>query len=344
MIKTLLITSVLLFSINSFASANTQGYAWSESVGWFDLSNVVITDTNVAGHAYNDNTGFLSFADGTSVTNSNGTLSGFAWSESVGWFDFSNVTISNGTLTGYAYNDNTGFLSFVDGTSVTTTWTGPSASSGPSSASSRGGGGHSTTEIYASCQISDTTIKVGEEINIDIDIEVKRKGSKEPYTFKWSKILEGSNSKTTHTFTTAGEYIIQGQVSAVYSTKTVTCDTVTVSDKLSSETTDTFKDIISKYKDFLTKLRNLVIKLPANVVLLLDTKSSSSTTYFTRDLELRSTGPSVTSLQNLLIAKGYAIPAGATGYFGEQTRDALIKLQQDNNISPAIEYFGPFTR
>lgn len=116
-IKTLVLLLVFT-ALPAFASANTQGHAWSESVGWFDFSQAVVSNTGLTGHAYNDNTGWLVLSH---ITNSGGTLSGHAWSESVGWFDFSNVSISSGTFTGYAYNDNTGFLNFTDGT-VTTTW------------------------------------------------------------------------------------------------------------------------------------------------------------------------------------------------------------------------------
>jgi hypothetical protein len=99
-------------------SANTTGYAWSESVGYFDFSNTVVTNSNLTGYAYNDNTGWL-VLDG--VLNNNGTLSGYAWSESLGYFDFSNVYIEDNQLQGYAYNDNTGWLNFTD-TTVSTTW------------------------------------------------------------------------------------------------------------------------------------------------------------------------------------------------------------------------------
>lgn len=112
----------ILFSFASPAFANTTGYAWSESLGWFDFSNVIVTDTEVTGYAYNDNTGWLSFEDDTTVTNTDGTLGGYAWSESLGWFDFSNVYIEDNVFGGYAYNDNTGWLSFEDDTTVATTW------------------------------------------------------------------------------------------------------------------------------------------------------------------------------------------------------------------------------
>ena len=65
---------------------------------------------------------------------------------------------------------------------------------------------------------------------------------------------------------------------------------------------------------------------------------------FTRDLYLGLEGDDVTQLQQLLINQNYNIPSGATGFFGRETRTALIQFQQDNNINPAIGYFGPVTR
>jgi peptidoglycan hydrolase-like protein with peptidoglycan-binding domain len=65
---------------------------------------------------------------------------------------------------------------------------------------------------------------------------------------------------------------------------------------------------------------------------------------FTRDLTIGSKGSDVTALQTWLIAKGYSVPAGATGYFGSQTKAALSAYQAANAISPAVGYFGPITR
>lgn len=114
--KTLLTLTLLLALTTPALASNTTGYAWSESVGYFDFSNATLSDTTLTGFAYNDNTGWLNL-DG--VTNTNGTLTGYAWSESLGFFDFSHVYLDNGTLKGYAYNDNTGYLIF----NVTTTYT-----------------------------------------------------------------------------------------------------------------------------------------------------------------------------------------------------------------------------
>lgn len=65
---------------------------------------------------------------------------------------------------------------------------------------------------------------------------------------------------------------------------------------------------------------------------------------FTVDLTAGRIGSDVTRLQQLMISKGHSIPAGATGYFGEQTRKAVASYQRSENITPAVGYFGPVTR
>ncbi|HEX2792619.1 MAG TPA: peptidoglycan-binding domain-containing protein, partial [Candidatus Paceibacterota bacterium] len=67
-------------------------------------------------------------------------------------------------------------------------------------------------------------------------------------------------------------------------------------------------------------------------------------TSFTRDLTIGSSGADVTRLQQFLISRGHAIPAGATGYFGVQTRAAVAAYQSANAIAPTAGYFGPLTR
>ncbi len=63
-----------------------------------------------------------------------------------------------------------------------------------------------------------------------------------------------------------------------------------------------------------------------------------------RDLQYGDEGEDVRALQTLLMNQGYAIPPGATSYFLDYTRTALIAYQTANSISPAAGYFGPATR
>jgi peptidoglycan hydrolase-like protein with peptidoglycan-binding domain len=54
-------------------------------------------------------------------------------------------------------------------------------------------------------------------------------------------------------------------------------------------------------------------------------------------------GADVTCLQAGLIAAGYSIPAGATGFYGEQTEAAVTEWQGANGL-PATGYFGALSR
>lgn len=80
----------------------------------------------------------------------------------------------------------------------------------------------------------------------------------------------------------------------------------------------------------------------------LNSSSTTTTTSggytFNANLTIGSKGADVTALQNMLISKGFSIPAGATGYFGAQTKAAVIAWQTSAGITPAAGYFGPISR
>lgn len=252
---------MLFISIPSLA-ANTTGYAWSESVGWFDFSNVTVTNTTVTGHGYNDNTGWL-VLDG--VTNTNGTLSGYAWSESVGYFNFASTTIQNGVFKGYAYNDNTGWLSFETGTSVATSWAPavptPTQSAGGAyygGGSSGGGGGFSSIPLSLQTPATQPTVNT-------------------------PSIIPNITAPTNNTQTNQQTITTTGNI--------------------------------------------------------------------TRDLKQNTRGNDVKILQQFLNQQGFTISnkgAGSPGlestFFGNQTKQALIKFQIKNNIRPVSGYFGPITK
>ncbi len=71
---------------------------------------------------------------------------------------------------------------------------------------------------------------------------------------------------------------------------------------------------------------------------------------FTRDLKKGMKGSDVEALQKFLIEKNIGVAAqelakmGATGYFGEYTKRAVIELQLFLDIQPSAGYFGPITR
>ena len=72
--------------------------------------------------------------------------------------------------------------------------------------------------------------------------------------------------------------------------------------------------------------------------------TTGSSVAFTKDLTIGSSGAEVTALQTALIAKGYAIAAGATGYFGAQTKAAVSAWQTAAGVTPAAGYFGAKSR
>ncbi len=74
------------------------------------------------------------------------------------------------------------------------------------------------------------------------------------------------------------------------------------------------------------------------------TTSTGAACSFSKNLTIGSTGMEVTCLQQALIAGGFTIPAGATGYFGSQTRTAVASWQSSKNIAPAVGYFGAISR
>jgi hypothetical protein len=73
------------------------------------------------------------------------------------------------------------------------------------------------------------------------------------------------------------------------------------------------------------------------------TTTTTSCSIGTDALSIGSTGAEVTCLQQALIADGYSIPAGATGYFGTETQAAVAAWQKAAGVSPAAGYFGPIS-
>ncbi len=83
--------------------------------------------------------------------------------------------------------------------------------------------------------------------------------------------------------------------------------------------------------------------LTASTVAILAFAVVASAATFSANLTVGSKGADVTALQTALIAGGYSIPAGATGYFGSQTKSAVQKYQAAKGI-PATGFVGPLTR
>lgn len=96
--------------------------------------------------------------------------------------------------------------------------------------------------------------------------------------------------------------------------------------------------------DTVSDLQAQIAALQAQLSALSSSSSSTGSCAFNTDLTMGAKGADVTALQNWLIKAGYSIPAGATGYFGSQTKAAVAAYQAAKGISPAVGYFGPMTR
>ncbi|MDM8544152.1 hypothetical protein QUF90_24005 [Desulfococcaceae bacterium HSG9] len=100
-----------------------EGYAWSESLGWFRLGthtvggahtygNSTATDYgvnhdgagNLSGYAWSANAGWINFSPtdgGVTIDTATGSFDGYAWSESAGWIHFKNTSPAYNVVTAY---------------------------------------------------------------------------------------------------------------------------------------------------------------------------------------------------------------------------------------------------
>ena len=100
--------------------AATNGYAWSNNIGWINFGcpncNVAVSGTTIIGYAWNDNYGWINLNPPTSgVKNSaTGALSGSAWGSNIGWVNFSGASINcSKKIIGTATGDIVGTVNFV---------------------------------------------------------------------------------------------------------------------------------------------------------------------------------------------------------------------------------------
>ena len=98
-------------------------------------------------------------------------------------------------------------------------------------------------------------------------------------------------------------------------------------------------DLQTTINDLLAQVADLQAQLGDDTT----TTTSADCASVAAPLTMGSMGAGVTALQNRLIADGQAIAAGATGYFGAQTKAALAGWQAAHNVAPAVGYYGPLT-
>lgn len=130
----------------------------------------------------------------------------------------------------------------------------------------------------------------------------------------------------------------------------------TSTDKSSAPVSEAKSSVSPLIKDLVAQLRTLIAALeaaggsvsPATKAMVealanAEPTVPAATGGFGRDLEVGASGADVTALQELLIGQGYSIPAGATGFFGGQTKTAVMEYQKKNGL-PSTGFFGPKTR
>jgi len=86
---------ILLSAKSALASGNVEGWAWSENIGWISLNS---TNCDADGDGFSDGivpgcppAGTPIPDYGVNLDLSNGKLSGYAWSENIGWIKFDPV-------------------------------------------------------------------------------------------------------------------------------------------------------------------------------------------------------------------------------------------------------------
>ena len=160
MINKSLVTLIILFisllflsSGSVFASSSNgslSGYAFGNNTGWINFGcsqcGVQVTDSGLTGYGWSDNYGWIKLNPTNSgvANNNEGTLSGKAWGEGIGWINFSGVAIgSSGAFSGTASVDSGGTINFsCTNCSVATDWRSLSSRTPPPSGGGGSGGGN----------------------------------------------------------------------------------------------------------------------------------------------------------------------------------------------------------
>ena len=137
-------------------------------------------------------------------------------------------------------------------------------------------------------------------------------------------------------FTTQAQAAVTGSTGSTGSTNAP-------SSGLTSEQIQAILSLLISFDADQSVIDNVRITLNGGTPVLTGTTSAPACS-FTKDLTLKSSGSDVTCLQKALIAGGYSIPAGATGYFGNQTKAAVSMWQTAVGVSPTAGYFGSISR
>ncbi len=140
-VSALALTAAALAGSSGIDPANK--FSWGENIGWMNWadddggSGVTLASNHMTGLVWCENVGHLNVGNGggpyanTLGTNfgvnidTDGTLSGYAWGENIGWVNFATPTLGpdrarfdsvSGRLRGYAWGENVGWINLDDAT------------------------------------------------------------------------------------------------------------------------------------------------------------------------------------------------------------------------------------
>jgi len=272
-----------------------------------------ITHAATSGYAWSENVGWIDFS-GTAgaVTVTDSTLSGYAYGENIGWIVLTGVTNSGGTLSGYAWGENVGWIDFA-----------PTA------------GGvviNTSTGVFSGYAYGEN---IG-WINFDTGaIAVTTSWRPPTVTLPVSPPSTSSHSSSGGRASTA-TLIALGLLPANTPTNPPVpgCPSGMVCrPKVSTPSTTPSFTAPALQHDSVGQAPIITPKT------------------FTRTLTVGDKGNDVKILQQYLNTHGFIIsnsgagsPGNETTTFGGLTRQALIKFQKDSGIRPAVGLFGPVTR
>jgi len=379
---------ICLILPNFVFASNTNGtidptykYAWSENIGWInfgcDYCDVHITDSGMTGYAWSANYGWINLAPDTSGVNNNGegTLLGQAWGENIGWINFSGVTIdSSGDFSGYASGDITGQISFncsnTDscGSSdfkLKTDWR-PASTRNSSSDNSNGGG--YTPPPSTGNGITDASIGISQTKSGYV-VDTKGKNFLAHINSRIGFTVYGNDEK--HIAEIEDLDMLSKRIKLVLYSDPVTLYLSPKETKSVDLNGDNIKDIKIKYNELMSNRVDLTFSKLENKIKAKEegkeekkeeknTPTPKKQNYqFTRSLKLGMTENDVKELQKYLNNNGFVLAlAGQFGskgneteYFGNATKNALIKFQNKYSneilkpvgLSVGTGYFGPST-
>jgi len=259
----------------------------------------------------------------------------YAWSESLGYFNFEDVTVTDSSLLGNAYNDNTGFLN-MEGV----------INNGSGDLS-----GYAWSESVGYFDFNNVDISSGSFIGYAYNDNtgfLNMSGVTTPWTIPNNNSSTNNNSSNRQRGSNVRRKVKnledENKLEEANELRKKFPNVNYLNEPLENE-----ERIFSNQPDLNSLIillfeLNIIPEDKLNQVLSLINNPSSEKSLLYRDLEIGSEGQDVKYLQSRLIYKGYSVPAGSTGYFGQQTQSALIQFQEDNNINPAAGYFGSITR